>query len=108
MRVAKNTDIIVAGDALLPTTRTRFFGWGNNTVFDKNKGLSYYKVLYNITEASVKARYWVSPALQLQYGPVLQNFNVFKPGDNEKYLMALYPSQFNSTMYDRKWYAGGE
>jgi len=108
MRVARNTDIILQGDALLPTTRTRFFGWGNTTVFDKNKGLAYYKVLYNTTEASVKARYWITPALQVQYGPVLQNFNVFKPGDNEKYLMALYPAQLNNTMYDRKWYAGSE
>jgi hypothetical protein len=108
MRVAEKTDIILEGDALLPTTRTRFFGWGNTTVFDKSKGLAYYKVLYNMTEASVRARYWVTPALQLQYGPLLQNFNVFKPGDNEKYLVALYPSQSNNTIYDRKWYAGGE
>jgi hypothetical protein len=37
IKVFGKTDLLFRSDALLPTSRTLFFGIGNNTVFDKTK-----------------------------------------------------------------------
>jgi len=108
MKVARNTDLLFRSDARLPTVRTRFFGYGNNTVFDKSKGLDYYKAHYTLIEASLMASHSISSWLRLQYGPVLQYFKIPETRNENRYIESVYAPEISNGTYDSKWYAGGE
>jgi surface antigen Omp85-like protein len=108
MQVARNTDLLFRSDAKLPTVRTRFFGFGNNSVFDKSKGLNYYRVQYTLIEGSLMASTAITSWLRLNYGPALQYFKIPIERNQDKYLESLYTPEDDNGTYDGKWYAGGE
>jgi len=108
LKIANKTDLLINTDAEVPTVRTRFFGWGNNTFFDKNKGSDYYKVQYRIADASFLFRRWLSSWTSLKFGPVIQNFQVNVKDANNKFFNAVYPMQSASGSYNNKWFTGGE
>jgi len=108
MKVGHNTDLLFRSDAKLPTVRTRFFGYGNNTVFDKSKGLDYYKVQYTLIESSLMASHSIAPWLRLKYGPVLQYFKIPLAKNENQYIASVYPPEKANGTFDSKWYAGGE
>jgi hypothetical protein len=105
------TDLLIRSDALLPTSRTLFFGIGNNTVFDKTKpgGHKYYFVRYDMVNVSVMARDNINSWFQIKYGPVYQYFRLRKKDNENKYVSTLYPEDGNTEMqYAAKSFAGGE
>ena len=108
IKVGRNTDLLFRSDAKLPTIRTHFFGYGNNTVFDKNKGADYYKLQYRLIEASVLARHSLTPWLQIQCGPLLQNFKISPSKNNDHYIADIPAYGIEPTVYDNKWFAGAE
>jgi len=108
MKVGRNTDLLWRSDAKLPTARTYFFGYGNNTAFDKSKGSDYYKAQYTLIEGSLMASHSIAPWLRLKYGPVLQYFKIPVARNENYYIESVYlPEKANGTFYG-KWYAGGE
>jgi hypothetical protein len=84
LKAIGNTDLLVRGDVLLPTTRTLFFGLGNNTQFDESRpgGHKNYRVEYNIANISVSAQNTVNSWLRFRYGPVFQYFRA-EPDENQ-------------------------
>jgi len=108
IKVSRNTDLLFRSDAKLPTVRTRFFGYGNNTVFDKNKGLNFYKIQYTLIEASLMASHSIAPWLRLNYGPVLQYFKIPVARNEHHYITSEYVPESSDRIFDNKWYAGAE
>jgi hypothetical protein len=108
LKIADNTDFLINTDAQLPTVRTHFFGWGNNTSFDKTKGLDYYKIQYRLIDASFMLQRWLSPWVALQLGPVIQNFQVNVKDGSNKFFSTVYPMQPGAELYNNKWYAGAK
>lgn len=108
IKVAKNTDLLFRSDAKLPTVRTHFFGYGNNTVLDKNKGDDYYKAQYTLIDASLMARSSLTSWLQIKYGPVLQYYNILPGKNNNHFIGEIEASDITNTVYDSKWFTGGE
>ncbi|HEV8283441.1 MAG TPA: BamA/TamA family outer membrane protein [Chitinophagaceae bacterium] len=108
MKVGRNTDLLLRSDAKLPTVRTRFFGYGNNTVFDKSKGLKYYKIHYTSIEGSLMASTSITSWLRLKYGPVLQYFKIPETRNENHYIESVYSPETAKSTFDSKWYAGGE
>jgi len=106
MKIGRKTDLLFKSDAKLPTVRTHFFGYGNNTVLSKNIQADYYKIEYPLIEASLMARHSIAPWIQLSYGPLLQYFNL-QPEKNEKYYVTSIHSP-EDNIYGSKWYTGGE
>jgi len=105
------TDLLIRGDAKLPTSRTLFFGIGNNTVFDKTKpgGHKYYFARYDEVDISVMARNNINSWFQIKYGPVFQYFKLKSKENENKYISTLYPDDGSSKMqYSGKYFAGGE
>lgn len=104
------TDLVFHSDAYLPTSRTLFFGLGNNTVFDKSlDGHAFYFDRYNLVNMSLMARNRFNSWFQLQYGPVFQYFKMKKGINENKFVSSFYSNEANANdPYGGKAYAGGE
>ena len=108
IRAGRNTDLLFRSDAKLPTVRTHFFGYGNNTFFNKDQGADYYKLQYSFINASLMARHSLASWLQLQYGALLQYFNISPAKNKNYYIQNLPPYQIKTTVYGSKLFAGAE
>ncbi|MBK5270829.1 MAG: BamA/TamA family outer membrane protein [Bacteroidia bacterium] len=111
IKVFGNTDLLIRGDAKLPTSRTFFFGFGNNTLFDKTKpgAHKYYLTHYDLVNISVMARNTINSWFEIKYGPVFQYFKLRGKENQTKYISALYPDGGSYKMlYSGKSFAGGQ
>ncbi len=93
IEVARHTNLLISGDLKLPTTKTRFYGIGNNTLNDKTKtdGQKYYIARYSLGNLLFSFRNFPNSWLTLKAGPILQYFN-FKGKDNSnKYIETANP-----------------
>ncbi|HKC34973.1 MAG TPA: BamA/TamA family outer membrane protein, partial [Chitinophagaceae bacterium] len=105
------TDLLIRSDAKLPTSRTHFFGIGNNTVYDKTKpgAHKYYFARYDIMNVSVMARDSINSWFQIKYGPVFQYFKLRSKENENRYIATIYPDGGRSKeQYAGKYFAGGE
>lgn len=102
------TDLLLNTDLQLPTTRTNFYGFGNNTVKDENKSDHFYKVRYSNADASLLLRHDLNNWLQLSYGPVFRNFRISDERNKEKYIAGYNNGLFPDQLYDAQTYLGGE
>jgi hypothetical protein len=105
------TDILINADLKLPTSRTNFFGYGNNTVFDKTKpgGIDYYHAKYDLADVVVLARTPFNSWLNIRYGPVFQFFRLRGHENEDQYLVTLPPGVIDAkTAYQGKYFVGGE
>ena len=110
IKIFKKTDLVLSGDLKLPTSRSNYFGSGNNTIFEKGHpgNHQYYLARYDILDFSIQARTSINSWLRYKYGPSFQYFWL-KGRENEgKYIAELFatiPDQ--KTLYERRMYAGG-
>src|SRR4029078_1840641 len=104
------TDILIRGDAKFPTSRTFFFGLGNNSTYDKTKtgGYKFYFARYDIVNISRMARNNINSWFQIKYGPVYQSFKLKSQENAGKYISTLYPDDGSSFQYAGKSFGGGE
>ncbi|HTM91288.1 MAG TPA: hypothetical protein VL095_02640, partial [Flavisolibacter sp.] len=108
MKVGRNTDLLFRSDAKLPTVRTHFFGYGNNTVFDENKKADYYLIQYPLADASLMLRHSLSSWLQIQYGPSLQYFHISESKNKDRYVNGSPPHEITGSTYGSKFFGGAE
>lgn len=111
IKISGHTDLLIRSDAKLPTSRTFFFGIGNNTLFDKTKpgGHKYYFARYDMVNISVMARDNINSWFQIKYGLVFQYFKLRSKENENKYISLIYPDAGSSKIqYSGKSFAGGE
>jgi hypothetical protein len=109
IRVFGKTDLVWRADGWLPSSRTFFFGLGNNTNFDKSKGHKYYFAHYNLVNASLLARTRPNSWLNITYGPVFQYFKLKQKPNENRYVSKLYPNHNGQRMeYIGKSFLGGQ
>jgi hypothetical protein len=107
--IAKKTDLLIRTDATLPTVRTYFFGFGNNTQYDKGLGRFYYLASYKLIDASVQARYSPTNWLQFTFGPAFQYLQLEDDRNRNKFVSTVMPPEGNATdLYSGQWFGGGE
>ena len=105
------TDLLIRSDAKLPTSRTHFFGIGNNTVYDKTKpgAHKYYFARYDMVNVSVMVRDSIRSWLQIKYGPVFQYFKLRSKENENRYISTIYPAGgLSKEKYAGKSFAGVE
>jgi hypothetical protein len=85
-----------------------FFGFGNNTVIDKSKDISYYRVRYDEAQLDVQIKRRPFAKLSISAGPSVYHYwNKFS--DNKSYILAN-PSVValdSAAVYGAKTYVGG-
>lgn len=110
IRVFRTTDLLIRADARAPVNVTNFFGIGNNTAFDKGKPGSerYYRVRYDIANASVLLRKQLQSWFGVYYGPSYQGFNLKERENRERFVSLEYQNGDNNNLYRTHHYLGAQ
>lgn len=97
-------DLRVKGDYYGPDYVFNYFGFGNQTVFDKSKGIEYYRIKMDafLFEPAILHRF--SPVLNIGLGPVYEYFNIHE--DPESILGELSADPLIKT--EENSFAGGK
>jgi hypothetical protein len=100
-------DVLIRADARAPINVTNFFGIGNETVYDKSKGIRYYRARYDIINASVLLRRQLQSWMRFHYGTAFQYFRLEEKENVGKFVSNTGINGLNAkNLYDRKLYAG--
>jgi len=85
-KVLFKNDLLIRAELVNPTINN-FFGIGNETVFDKSKGLEFHRVRYRFFEADLLVRKRFSEIVELSIGPSYYQY-WSKYRDNSKRILA--------------------
>jgi hypothetical protein len=106
------SDLLVRADIRAPINVSNFFGIGNNTTYDAERGgnrLQFYRARYSSANVAVLLRRRLQSWMRVGYGPTLQYFHVREQENANKFLGSQpLPGVDMSTLYERKVFAGGE
>jgi hypothetical protein len=101
-------DILVHSQLVNPTLNN-FFGFGNESVYDKSKPLKFYRVRYKYFETDVLIRKRLTDAFHFSIGPGYYHYwSRYK--DNDKRILgdpAIFSSD-SAGIYKTKQYLGGK
>lgn len=109
VKLIRNEDLLIRTNLQLPTSRTRFYGYGNETpnVHAGDEG-KYYLASYIMGDASLLAQHHFTPWLKMQYGAVGQYLKLSDERNNGKYISSVFPvDDGEKGLASGKWYAGG-
>jgi hypothetical protein len=106
--VFKTNDLVLRAD-LVDHSLDNFFGFGNNTVIDKSKSISYYQAFYKYAEASLLVRKRFFDKLDISVGPYFYRYWIDPKNTQGKVLQ--YPSLISLDsmgVYNKKTYLGAK
>lgn len=97
-------DLRLDADIQAPNYVYNFFGLGNQTVFDKSKGISYYRTRFENIALGVFLEHKVGN-MRLYYGPAVESIEV---EENQGRFVSEYASRLpdGQNLFERRWYAG--
>ncbi len=101
-----NLDLVFNAQVNSPALNN-FFGFGNNTVIDKSKPMSFYRVRYKFAEGDMLIRKKVFSLLSVAAGPSMYHYwNNFE--DNRNYILGkpAIEGLDSFAVYNSKTYAG--
>jgi hypothetical protein len=98
--IGKN-DLWINAFVKAPDNVTNFFGPGNETVYEQERRIQYYRTRYNLTNVAALLKRNIGEHMQVSVGPVFQQFTLSADGNKgrfiEDYLARLpEPNQFLS------------
>jgi hypothetical protein len=99
-------DLVIHSEFVNPTLNN-FFGFGNETTYDKNKPLSFYRVRFKFFETDVLIRKRIFNVIQFSIGPSYYHYwSRFE--DNSKRILAnpLVIGSDSSSIYGLKQFLG--
>jgi hypothetical protein len=102
-------DFLIRSDVRAPINITNFFGFGNNTVFDKNApgGDLYYRARYNIANASFLFSRLLQSWMRVGVGPTIQYYHLEKEQNIGKYVSDTLNNGLEGTnVFARKLFLG--
>ncbi|MGJ7031002.1 BamA/TamA family outer membrane protein [Niabella hirudinis] len=101
-------DVVVAGNLLAPDNVQNFFGLGNQTEYDKLRGVGYYRARFTLFEIAPGLRWRYGKTKTISVAPFYQ-FYRYHRDDNQGKLIAM-PSlvgSYDSALVDKsKSYTG--
>lgn len=109
VKLIRSEDLLIHANLELPASRTRFYGYGNNTPNNHphNEG-KYYLASYILGDVSLLAQHHFTPWLKMQYGAVGQYLKLSDERNNGKYISTVFPvDEGEKGLATGKWYAGG-
>ncbi|MEP6684845.1 MAG: metallophosphoesterase [Parafilimonas sp.] len=106
--VLHKKDILVHAEIVDPVLNN-FFGFGNETVYDKNKGIDFYHVRYRYITSDILVRKKLGTIIQLMAGPVFYHYwNNYNDNNNRILGKPDLIGLDSSSIYNQKSYAGGK
>ena len=109
IKVFRHTDLLIRTDFRGPTNVTNFFGIGNETVFDESKGgIQYYRIRYDVVDASVYFRRQLQSWMRFNIGPTFQFFSLDSQENKGHYVTDEFLPTDYSKFYSAKSFAGAD
>lgn len=107
MKAFKNMDVLVAADVKGPGYVTNFFGIGNNTVFDKARGIQYYRTQYTHAKASLLFGKQLQSWMRVGIGPAFEFIAASAANNYGKFVSSAQWNGANmSTIFQNKTQLG--
>ena len=106
--VLRKNDIVVDGAIVLPTL-SNFFGYGNESVLNKNLPLTYYRTRYKYASGSILIRKRFNDLLQFSGGPAFYRYwNSFE--DNKARILSVPANagKDSAAVFGNKQYFGAK
>ncbi|MBA2745086.1 MAG: BamA/TamA family outer membrane protein, partial [Flavisolibacter sp.] len=108
-QVFGRNDLVISADAKAPVNVTNFFGYGNNSNFNKDLGIPYYRARYNIINASLLVRRQMQSWMRVHVGPTFQTFMLDEEQNKGRFITdAAINGLDPATVYERKTFGGAE
>ncbi|HVG39974.1 MAG TPA: hypothetical protein VM888_00085, partial [Chitinophagaceae bacterium] len=109
IKAVGNSDLLIRADVRAPINITNFFGIGNETTYDKSKGIRYYRARYDIVNASLLLRRQLQSWMRFHYGATMQYFKLDREQNSDKFVSNTAVNGLDpKTLYTGKLYAGAE
>lgn len=111
IKIARNTDLLIRADVRAPINITNFFGFGNETTYDKSQtgGIRYYRARYDIVNTTVEFRRQLQSWMRIHYGGAFQYFKLEEGKNEGKFVTNTALSGVDpKTLYQGKMFAGVE
>lgn len=105
--ILNKKDIVINGEFVNPTLNS-FFGIGNSTTFDKDKGIDYYRVRYKYISGDILLRNRLSDLLRISIGPSFYHYWNDYTDNKSKILADIAGSSASDSLniFSKKMYAG--
>lgn len=110
VKLIRNEDLLVRASLELPTSRSRFYGYGNHSTnrYSGDEG-KYYLASYTQGNVSILAQHHFASWLKFQYGVSGQYLKLSDEGNRGKYISSVFPlSDGDKELAGGKWYAGAQ
>ena len=106
--VFHNKDVLVHANLVDPALNN-FFGFGNETMYDKTKGIDYYRARYKYLSGDVLLRKKLGAIIQVMAGPVVYHYwNKYSDNSNRILGKPQLVGLDSLSIYSQKTYAGGK
>jgi hypothetical protein len=103
-------DLLVNADAKAPNNTVNFFGFGNETIYDKNEkdGIRYYRARYDSYDFDLLLRKRFGTVFSIAAGPAFEYFRLDSAENFDRFVNQTNLNGLDgSTLYLDKAYVGG-
>jgi hypothetical protein len=102
-------DLLLHTSAKAPNNTINFFGFGNESFYDKNtkEGVRYYRARFNVYDADLQLRKKIGSLFTLAAGPAFQYFTLDSSGNKDRFINQPNNGVDHATLYNSRRYAGG-
>ena len=110
IKAVGSLDLLVNSKVLAPNNTINFFGYGNETVFDKNtkEGIRTYRARYNSYDLDVQLRKRFGSVFSISAGPAVEYFKVDSADNFDRFVNQTAINGLDaSQLYRDRAYAGG-
>lgn len=103
-------DLMVDVSSLGPRNLSNFFGYGNNTIYEKSngKGIQYYRNRYDLVNADLALSYPLSDRLRLDYGLSSTYFRALEANNHGRFLADFQNEYPLEKLYGNMFFTGAE
>ncbi|MFY0253564.1 BamA/TamA family outer membrane protein [Chitinophaga sp. 30R24] len=109
--VIGKTDLLLNARAKAPNNTINFFGFGNETVFDKSdhKTISYYRARFDLYTVETLLRTKFTDHFNIAYGPTFNYYSFNRDENHNRFITDFKDNGLDSaSIYGHKMYAGGK
>jgi len=103
-------DLLLHADVKAPNNTINFFGFGNETEFNKDtkEGIRFYRARYNSYEADMQLRKRFGSVFSIAAGPAIEYFGLDSADNFDRFINQTPGNGLNgATLYQNRSYAGG-
>jgi hypothetical protein len=104
--VLSKTDLQVTADVKAPNFVNNFFGLGNESVYDQEQPINYYRVRFENLSLSALLLHKVSSGIRLFAGPIVESVEVEESSRKRFIYEYAEQSSFSDDFFKRKSYVG--